>query len=74
MEEPEEHPGTDPQPTPADAERRARRRRTALVTGRWVASAAVIAAMTAGTAAVNTDDGPPNPDSISYTDPPDDAS
>lgn len=53
---------------------RSRRRRTVMVTGRWVASAAVIAAMTAGTAAVNTDDdGPVSPDSISYADPPDDA-
>lgn len=52
---------------------RARRRRTVMVTGRWVASAAVIAAMTAGAAAVNTDDDAPvSADSISYADPPDD--
>jgi hypothetical protein len=45
-----------------------------MVSARWAASAAVIAAMTAGTAAVNTDDdGPVSPDSIAYSDPPDDA-
>ena len=45
-----------------------------MVTGRWAASAAVIAAMTAGTAAVNTDDdGAANVDAYSYSDPPDDA-
>lgn len=51
-----------------------RRRRTALVNGRWVASAAVIAAMTVGAATVNTeDDGAPSPDTIAYADPPDDS-
>lgn len=45
-----------------------------MVTGRWAASAAVIAAMTAGAATVNTDDdGPISADSIAYADPPDDA-
>ena len=61
-------------PTDPSPEQRRPRRRTALVTGRWVASAAVIAAMTAGAAAVNTDDAPASPDTSSYADPPDDAS
>lgn len=58
---------------PSEQPEKPRRRRTALVNGRWVASAAVIAAMTVGAAAANTDDdGPIAQDTIAYADPPDD--
>lgn len=57
----------DEQPRPATP----RRRRTALVTSRWAASAAVIAAMTAtGATAAETRTGEIDVSTVAFADPP----
>jgi hypothetical protein len=57
--------------TPPDERPAPRRRRTVLVTSRWAASAAVIAAMTAGS--VNLPDGDQAPSDVSSAVDPGDA-
>lgn len=64
-----EHPGPPERTGRPRPERR--RRRTALVTSRWVASAAVVAAMTASGAQAADPDGGTDPEATTaFADPP----